>query len=65
MFRSPTSRRNSATSVPGALWIDTLNRSLVDSELKEEDMAAYIAAAGKTTASRIVHHCGVEGTRPA
>jgi hypothetical protein len=32
---------------PGAVFIDTLNRSLVGSESKDEDMAAYIAAAGK------------------
>ena len=49
--------------------IDTLNRSLVGSESKDEDMTGYIAACDKLReafgcAVIIVHHCGVEGTRP-
>jgi hypothetical protein len=57
------------TTKPGVVCIDTLNRSLVGSESKDEDMAAYIAAAGKIEAEFgclviIVHHCGVDATRP-
>jgi AAA domain len=54
---------------PGAIFIDTLNRSLVGSESKDEDMAAYLAAAGKLEQKfnclvAIVHHCGIDATRP-
>jgi len=54
---------------PGAVFIDTLNRSLVGSESKDEDMARYLAAAGKIEAKFgcavvIVHHCGIDGSRP-
>jgi hypothetical protein len=54
---------------PGIVCLDTLNRSLVGSESKDEDMSAYIAAAGKIEEKFgclvvIVHHCGVDTTRP-
>jgi hypothetical protein len=54
---------------PGAVFIDTLNRSLVGSESKDEDMAAYLAAAGKIEQKfnclvAIIHHCGIDATRP-
>jgi len=54
---------------PSAVVIDTMNRSLVGSESKDEDMAAYIKAADaiKETfdcAVIIIHHCGIDGTRP-
>jgi hypothetical protein len=54
---------------PVAVVIDTLNRSLAGSESKDEDMAAYIKAADAVReafgcAVIIIHHCGVEGTRP-
>jgi hypothetical protein len=54
---------------PGAIVIDTLNRSLVGSESKDEDMARYLAAAGKIEEKfgclvAIVHHCGIDATRP-
>jgi AAA domain len=54
---------------PGVVFLDTLNRSLVGSESKDEDMAAYIAAAGKIEEKFgclvvIVHHCGIAGDRP-
>jgi hypothetical protein len=54
---------------PGIVCLDTLNRSLVGSESKDEDMAAYIAAAGKIEEAFsclvvVVHHCGVDATRP-
>ena len=54
---------------PAAVVIDTLNRSLAGSELDDKDMAAYIKAADALRAAFdcaviIVHHCGVNGTRP-
>lgn len=54
---------------PGAVFIDTLNRSLVGSESKDEDMARYLAAAGKIEEKfgclvAIVHHCGIDASRP-
>lgn len=56
-------------SVPALVVIDTLNRSLAGSESKDEDMAAYIRAADTireafNCAVMVVHHCGVDGTRP-
>jgi hypothetical protein len=55
--------------VPRVVVIDTLNRSLAGSESKDEDMAAYIRAADAireffACAVIIVHHCGIDGTRP-
>ena len=49
--------------------LDTLNRSLVGSEGKDADMAAYIAAASAIREAFrclviIVHHCGWDETRP-
>ena len=54
---------------PAAVIIDTLNRSLAGSESSDEDMAAYIKAADAIReafdcAVVIIHHCGVDGTRP-
>ena len=54
---------------PGAIIIDTLNRSLAGSESKDEDMAAYLAGASKIEQKFgclvvIVHHCGIDTTRP-
>lgn len=54
---------------PVTLVLDTLNRSLGGSELSDEDMTAYIQAADVIReafecAVIIVHHCGIEGTRP-
>lgn len=51
------------------MFIDTLNRSLVGSESKDEDMAAYLAGAGKIEQKfgclvAIVHHCGIDASRP-
>src|SRR5262249_9185437 len=40
-------RAQLGSAKPGAIFIDTLNRSLVGSESKDEDMARYLAAAGK------------------
>jgi hypothetical protein len=54
---------------PVIVVIDTLNRSLAGSESSDEDMAAYIQAADAIRAAfdcaiTIVHHCGIDGTRP-
>jgi hypothetical protein len=55
--------------VPACVVLDTLNRSLAGSESKDEDMSAYVAAADAVREAFgcvviIVHHCGVDGTRP-
>lgn len=57
------------TVMPGAVFIDTLNRSLVGSESKDEDMGRYLAAAEYVgtklgCAVIVVHHCGIDATRP-
>lgn len=54
---------------PVLVALDTLNRSLKGSENDLKDMAAYIAAADVIREAFncsvvIVHHCGIEGTRP-
>jgi hypothetical protein len=54
---------------PAAVAIDTLNRSLPGSESEDKDMAAYIRAADAIRAEFqcvviIVHHCGVDASRP-
>lgn len=54
---------------PGVVFIDTLNRSLVGSESKDEDMGKYLAAADRVAAElgcavAIVHHCGIDASRP-
>jgi hypothetical protein len=56
-------------NLPGALFLDTLNRSLVGSESKDEDMARFLAAAERVgqelnCAVVIVHHCGIDASRP-
>jgi hypothetical protein len=55
--------------MPGAVFIDTLNRSLVGSESKDEDMSRYLGAADRLAgelgcAVIVIHHCGVDSTRP-
>jgi hypothetical protein len=57
------------TALPGVLFLDTLNRSLVGSESKDEDMARFLAAAERVAqelncAVVIVHHCGIDASRP-
>ncbi len=54
---------------PVAVALDTLNRSLTGSESKDEDMSAYVKAADAIREAfgcvvLIVHHCGIDGTRP-
>jgi len=56
-------------NLPGALFLDTLNRSLVGSESKDEDMARFLAAAERVAhelncAVVIVDHCGIDASRP-
>jgi AAA domain len=54
---------------PVLVNLDTLNRSLSGSESSDEDMAAYVRAADAireafACAVLIIHHCGIDGTRP-
>jgi hypothetical protein len=54
---------------PVCVVLDTLNRSIDGSESKDVDMGAYLAAAEAIIEKFdcvviIVHHCGVDGTRP-
>lgn len=54
---------------PVAVVLDTLNRSLVGSESDDKDMTAYIRAADAVReafgcAVVIIHHCGVDASRP-
>jgi RecA-family ATPase len=50
--------------------LDTLNRSLGGSESSDEDMSAYVVRASDAIRDEfdcvvpIVHHCGIDGTRP-
>jgi hypothetical protein len=55
--------------IPAVVVIDTLNRGLNGSENDPGDMARFIQAADAIReafgcAVVIVHHCGIEGTRP-
>jgi hypothetical protein len=54
---------------PAAVVLDTLNRSLIGSESSDEDMGGYFRAAdclreAFSCSVVIVHHCGVDGSRP-
>jgi hypothetical protein len=54
---------------PGIVVLDTLNRSLEGSENDPADMGRYVQAADAIREAFdcvviVVHHCGVEGTRP-
>jgi hypothetical protein len=54
---------------PVAIVLDTLNRSFTGSESDDEAMTAYVKAADALRDAfrcvvPIVHHCGIEGTRP-
>src|SRR5262245_52383583 len=62
-------KQQSDALTPSLVVLDTLNRSLRGSENDAKDMAAYIAAADAireafNCAVAIVHHCGIDGTRP-
>ena len=54
---------------PAVVTLDTLNRSLQGSESNDGDMGAYIKASDAIReafgcAVIIIHHCGIDGTRP-
>ena len=54
---------------PAIVILDTLNRSLGGSESSDQDMTAYIRAADAVREAFdcvviIVHHCGIDATRP-
>ncbi len=54
---------------PALIVIDTLNRSLNGSESRDEDMGAYVKAADAVreafgAAVMVIHHCGIEASRP-
>lgn len=59
----------SQSATPGAVVIDTMNRSLLGSESSDEDMAAYLKAANAIEevfgcAVIIIHHRGTDDKRP-
>jgi len=54
---------------PGVVVLDTLNRSIAGSENDSSDMGKYVRAADMIREAFgcvviIIHHCGVEATRP-
>jgi hypothetical protein len=54
---------------PAAVVLDTLNKSLIGSESKDIDMGAYVRASEAVRDAFgcvviIVHHCGLDETRP-
>jgi AAA domain len=55
---------------PACIVLDTLNRSIVGSESKDEDMGAYIRAADQVRTAFphctviLIHHCGHNDSRP-
>lgn len=54
---------------PGVVVLDTLNRSIAGSENDPSDMGNYVRTADMIREAFncvviIIHHCGVEGTRP-
>jgi hypothetical protein len=56
-------------SAPVAIVIDTLNRSIRGSESRDEDMSAYVKACDAIREAFacsvvVIHHCGIESTRP-
>lgn len=62
-------RRSQPQISPALIVLDTLNRTLRGDENSPEDMARYVAAADNLRDAfgccvLIVHHCGIEGTRP-
>lgn len=61
--------RAQSRDVPALIVLDTLNRSFVGSESSDEDMSAYFRAADALREAfgcfvQIIHHCGIDGTRP-
>jgi hypothetical protein len=61
--------RGQTKAPPTVVVLDTLNRSIDGSESLDKDMGAYLAAADTicdefSCVVIIVHHCGIDGTRP-
>ena len=61
--------RAQLAGAPSAVFLDTLNRSLNGSENDDKDMGLYVRAADAIReafdcAVIIIHHCGIEGSRP-
>jgi AAA domain len=57
------------TETPVLIVVDTLNRSIAGSENDPKDMTAYIRATDQLreefgSSVILIHHCGIEGTRP-
>ena len=55
--------------LPALVIIDTLNRTLEGSESSDQDMTAYVGAADRIQEAfgglvGVVHHCGIEASRP-
>lgn len=64
-----TIRQFLADTSPAVIVIDTVNRSLAGSESDDRDMSAYIRAADAVRDAfgclvLVVHHCGIDATRP-
>jgi hypothetical protein len=62
-------RRTLGKTLPVLVVLDTLNRSIRGSESDDKDMTAYVRAADTIReafgcAVVIIHHCGIDGTRP-
>ncbi|HEV2562356.1 MAG TPA: AAA family ATPase [Rhizomicrobium sp.] len=61
--------RERGHTAPAAIVLDTLNRSLTGSESSDQDMSAYVRAADALReafgcAVIVVHHCGINDSRP-
>ena len=66
---SSSTRAELGTLGPACIVIDTVNRSLAGSESDDRDMGAYIKAADYLRDAfgclvLLVHHCGVDASRP-
>ena len=62
-------RAQLGVKAPAMIVLDTLNRSIQGSESDDADMSAYIAAADALREAfecvvLVVHHCGIDATRP-
>jgi hypothetical protein len=62
-------RAQLAGVLPVAIFVDTVNRTLVGSESKDADVGRYLRACGAiedafSCAVVLIHHCGLEGGRP-
>ena len=61
--------RDQVAQPPAAIFVDTLNRSLVGDENASADMGRYVRAADELGSEfdclvGLIHHCGVAGGRP-